>query len=93
MELVSFMGWRMKSAKKIIPYDELLHVVQDVLKKYPIECRNIQIKAIQETEPHEGANWNIKGYTRSGDDNDLSSCHEKIAEEIRQLRQTYDVTK
>lgn len=82
----------MKSAKKIIPYAELLEKIQALLACYPQECRNIHIDRIQVYhEQTDGANWKIISYRCSGVDNDLTECREKIASEIRLLRKCYDV--
>jgi hypothetical protein len=80
--------------KQLIPYDELLKKVQEVLASYPRECRNIHVDALQvHTEQVDGANWHVSTYRRSGDDNDLSECRARIASELRTLRQAYDVQK
>jgi len=81
-----------KAAKQIIPYAELLDKVQGLLLCYPEECGNIHIDALQVyKEQTDGANWHIKFFRRSGDDNDLSECKQKILEDIRLLRASYDV--
>lgn len=80
-----------KPAKQFLPYAELLEKVQSLLVCYP-ECRNIHIDGIQVySEQVDGANWHITNYRRSGDDNDLTACREKIVAEIRLLRASYDV--
>lgn len=80
--------------KQSIPYDELLAKVQGLLASYPQECRNLHIDALQVHEEQvDGANWHVGGYRRSGDDNDWHECREKIAAEIRLLRQAYDVAR
>lgn len=78
--------------KQLIPYEELLAKVQGLLVFYPKECRNLRIDAFEVyREQVDGANWHVGSYRRSGDDNDWHECHEKIAAEIRALRQAYDV--
>lgn len=78
--------------KKIIPYAELLAKVQELLTFFPQGCRNIHIDGLEVyAEQVDGANWNVAMYRRSGDDNDLRQCREKIAAELRLLRKTYDV--
>ena len=80
-----------KPAKQIISYAELLEKVQSLLVCYP-ECRNIHIDGIEVyKERLDGANWHVATYRRSGDDNDLTACREKIVAEIRLLRASYDV--
>lgn len=80
--------------KQVISYEELLAKVQAVVASYPRECRNIHVDSLQvHTEPFDGANWHISTYRRSGDDNDLTECRERIMDDIRQLRQAYDVAK
>ena len=80
-----------KRAKEVIPYAELLAKVQGLLVCYP-ECRDIHIDAIAvHQEQVDGANWHISTFRRSGDDNDLPACQEKIVTEIRLLRSIYDV--
>lgn len=77
--------------KPIISYAELLEKVQSLLVCYP-ECRNIHIDGIVvHQEQVDGANWHINTFRRSGDDNDLCACREKIVAEIRNLRACYDV--
>ena len=78
--------------KQVIPYEELLAKVQGLLVFYPKECRHLHIDALEVyREQVDGANWHVGGYRRSGDDNDWHECREKIAAEIRTLRQAYDV--
>jgi hypothetical protein len=85
-------GVMAKAAKQIIPYSELLAKVQGLLACYPEACRNIHIDGIQPyCEQVDGANWRVVNYRRSGDNNDLYECREKIAAEIRHLRECYDV--
>jgi hypothetical protein len=80
-----------KSAKQSIPYAELLEKVQSLLVCNP-ECRNIHVDGIEVYQGQvDGANWRIVTYRRSGDDNDLPACREKIAAEIRLLRASYEV--
>lgn len=80
--------------KKFISENELLLLVQDALKTYPVECRNIQIKSLQPyPEQHDGANWNVINYGTSGKDHDLEDCKSKIAAEINKLRSIYEVKK
>ncbi|MFC1536452.1 hypothetical protein ACFL48_01395 [Pseudomonadota bacterium] len=80
------------ATKQTIPYAELLDIVQGLLLSYPEECRNIHIDALQVyVEQTDGANWHIKSFRRSGDDNDLPECKQKILEDIRLLRASYDV--
>lgn len=78
--------------KKVIPYAELLAKVQGILTYFPQGCRNIHIDSL-EIYPRQvdGANWNIVEYRRSGDDNNLRECREKIAAELLLLRRSYDV--
>ena len=81
-----------KREKQVIPYAELLEKLQGLLASYPVECRNIHIDAVTVyPEQHDGANWYVNYYQRSGDDNDLPACKEKILPEIRILRESYDV--
>jgi hypothetical protein len=81
-----------KRPKQKLPYAELLAKVQGLLAIYPKECRNIHIDGLQVyPEQVDGANWHVTMYRRSGDDNDLSECREKIAAELRILREAYDV--
>jgi hypothetical protein len=78
--------------KEVIPYEELLAKIQGLLAFYPKECRNLHIDALEVYRKQvDGANWHVGGYRRSGDDNDWNECREKIAAEIRTLRQAYDV--
>lgn len=80
-----------KTAKQIIPYAALLEKVKSLLACY-LECRNIHIDGIQVyREQTDGANWHITSIRRSGDDNDLPACQEKLFAEIRHLRACYDV--
>jgi len=81
-----------KRPKQVIPYAELLVKVQGLLAFYRKECRNIQIDGLQVyREQVDGANWHVVTYRRSGDDNDLYECREKLAAELRTLRESYDV--
>ena len=81
----------MPKEKQEIGYAELLEKIQGILVCYP-ECRNIHIDGIQVyRERVDGANWHVTSYRRSGDDNYLTACREKIASEIRNLRAAYDV--
>jgi hypothetical protein len=78
--------------KQVILYEELLAKVQGLLVLYPKECRNIHLDSLElYREQVDGANWRVAGYRRSGDDNDWTECHRKIAAELRTLRQAYDV--
>ena len=78
--------------KMVIRYAELLAKVQGVLTSYPQECRNIHVDALEiYRESVDGANWDIRSYRRSGDDNDWTECSERIMNEIRLLRESYDV--
>lgn len=78
--------------KQVISYEELLGKIQGLLVFYPKECRNIHIDGLQVyREQVDGANWHVVSYRRSGDDNDLDECREKLAADIRTLRQAYDV--
>jgi hypothetical protein len=80
-----------KHTKEVIPYADLLAKVQSLLVCYP-ECSNIHIDSIAvHQEQVDGANWHISTFRRSGDDNDLTACRQKIAAEIRLLRASYDV--
>ena len=83
----------MTNAKKeVIAYAKLLEKVQSILACFPAECRNIHIDGIQVyRERTDGANWHITNWRRSGDDNDLPVCREKMIAEIRHLRTCYDV--
>lgn len=79
-------------AKQIIPYVDLLAKVQDLLLAYPRECRNLHIGKLQVlAEQQDGANWYAFIDRRSGADHDEVECRERIASEIRRLRQCYDV--
>lgn len=79
------------SRKELISYSELLEKVKSLLVPYP-ECCNIHIDRIEVyQEQNDGANWDVVGYRRSGDNNDLLECKSKITEEIRLLRALYDV--
>jgi len=78
-------------AKQRISYAELLAKVQGVVACYS-ECRNVHIDALQvHREQIDGANWHVTTFRRSGDDNDLVACRERILSDIRQLRASYDV--
>lgn len=78
--------------KQVIPYDELLEKVRSVIAAYPKECRNIHVDSLQvHAETVDGANWHVAMFRRSGDDNDLVECRERILSDLRLLRQAYDV--
>jgi len=81
-----------ESGKQTISYAELLEKVQSLLAGYPEECRNIHIDSLLVYEEQsDGANWHIKSFRCSGNDNDLSACKQKIMGDIRLLRESYDV--
>lgn len=81
-----------EKAKQVITHADLLQKIQVLLLAYPKECRNISIDSVQVHEEYvDGANWYVATYRRSGEDNDLCECRQKIAAEIRHLRQCYDV--
>jgi len=77
--------------KQLISYDDLLKKIQFLLVSYP-ECHDISINEIEVIpEQSDGANWHVINYRRSGDDNDLPDCKDKIRLEIIRLRECYDV--
>lgn len=76
--------------KEVVPYAELLAKVQGVLASCA-ECRNIHVDGLELYPEHvDGANWAIGTFGRSGDENDLPACLERILPEIRSLRARYD---
>ena len=78
--------------KRIISRPALLAHIHAVLARHPHECRNLHIEAIEvHAEPVNGANWSVAPYRRSDGDNDWLYCWEQIGEQIRHLRETYDV--
>lgn len=78
--------------KQIISHTDLLALIQGILARHPHECRNLQIEAIEvHDSPINGANWSVAPYRRSDGDNDWLYCWEQIGEQIRRLRETYDV--
>jgi hypothetical protein len=80
-----------RRVKQIIPYLDLLGKLQFLLSCYPDECRNIHIDGVEVYRGQvDDANWRVATYRRSGDDNDLAACRERIAQEIRVLRESYD---
>jgi hypothetical protein len=84
-------GAKNMTTKQTIPYEELLKKVQSLLASFT-ECQNIHINGIEVyQEQADGANWHLVNFQRSGDDNDLVACREKIIAEIRLLRKSYDV--
>lgn len=80
-----------KPTKQLISYDELLEKIQFLLASYP-ECRNLSVNEIEVIpEQSDGANWHVINIRRSGGDNDLPDCKDKIRSEIIRLRECYDV--
>ena len=81
-----------RTKKQVIPCAEMLKKIQFLLVSYP-ECRNIHVDGIEVyKEQNDGANWHVTFFPRSGGDNDLLECKDKIISEIRNLRECYDVT-
>ena len=77
--------------KETISYAQLLEKVQALLVCC-LQCRNIHIDAVEVYQDQiDGANWHVTRFRRSGDDNDLPACREKITSEVRRLRQIYNV--
>ena len=78
-------------AREVLPYAVVLEKVQSLLLGCK-DCRNISVNALLVGEAADGgANWLIASFRRSGDDNDLVACKDRILADVRQLRECYDV--
>jgi len=78
-------------AREMLPYAEVMAKVQNLLLGCK-DCRNISVNALLVGEAADGgANWLIASFRRSGDDNDLTACRERILADVRHLRECYDV--